>query len=287
MSIPCHERKWIDVDPGKFSHGGFEVSKFMIRLLRHDESVPREEDGAVRFDDLAEKFKAKFDGTSQRSIEAWIAFLGKGGGPNKRFQYLLNPASQHLLYFRAIQGHSGGTLVEPALQDNVLLPHDFADYICHIGNAHDMHSIIQGGSIPGEKKSQEGQGVSVFHSREPDVHPSQTCTQYTHKHCTYSAEQSLHKRGTHRTRLAQELHSIFVRLKRSVIWSAHVSPIVALSVASYHEHIIFLIHSSFHHYTGTRSTIGTTRSTPRTPSTSSTSPRPPSRQAAPSRTTLA
>ena len=38
--------------------------------------------------------------------------------------------------------------------------------------------------------------------------------QYTHKHCTYSAIQSLHKRGTHRTRLAQELHNIFVRLKR-------------------------------------------------------------------------
>ena len=32
------------------------------------------------------------------------------------------------------------------------------------------------------------------------------CRQYTHKHCTYSAVQCLHKRGTHRTRLAQELH---------------------------------------------------------------------------------
>ena len=40
------------------------------------------------------------------------------------------------------------------------------------------------------------------------------CRQYTHKHCTYSAAQSLHKRGMHRTRLAQELHDIFVRLKR-------------------------------------------------------------------------
>ena len=75
-----------------------------------------------------------------------------------------------------------------------------------------------------------------------------------------------------------------MRLKRSVIWSAHVSPTVALSLASYHEHIIFLILSSFHHYTKPRSKIGTTRATPRTLRTSSTSPRPPSRQAAPSRT---
>ena len=41
------------------------------------------------------------------------------------------------------------------------------------------------------------------------------CRQYTHEHCTYSAVQSVHKRGTHRTRLAQELHYIFVRLKRT------------------------------------------------------------------------
>ena len=29
------------------------------------------------------------------------------------------------------------------------------------------------------------------------------CRQYTHKHCTYSAAQPVHKRGTHITRLAQ------------------------------------------------------------------------------------
>ena len=45
------------------------------------------------------------------------------------------------------------------------------------------------------------------------------CRQYTHKHCTYRAEQLVHKRGTHITRLARgrpgpELHCIFVRLKR-------------------------------------------------------------------------
>ena len=121
----------------------------MIRSLRHDPSIPREDDGAVRFDDLAEKFKAKFDGTSQWSIEAWMAVLAKRGGPKKRLQYCLNPNSfEHFLYFRAIQGHSGGALVDPTLQDNVLLPDDFAEYIYHIGNVHDMHSIIQSGLIP-------------------------------------------------------------------------------------------------------------------------------------------
>ena len=59
VSIPCGERKWTDVEPGKFSQGCFEVSNFMIRLLRHDDTLHREDDGAVRFDDLAELFKLR------------------------------------------------------------------------------------------------------------------------------------------------------------------------------------------------------------------------------------
>ena len=81
------------------------------------------DDGAVRFDDLAEKFKAKFDGTSQWSIEAWTSFLGKRRRKKEEVSVLLEPnSSEHFLYFRAIAGHSGGTLVDPTLQDK--LPDD-------------------------------------------------------------------------------------------------------------------------------------------------------------------
>ena len=115
----------------------------MIRLLRHDESVPREDDQAVTFDDPTEKFKAKFDGTSLWTADAWITFLAKGGGPNRRLQCCVNPnSSKHFLYFRAIQGHSGGTLVHPTLQDNVLLLDDFAEHIYHIGIAIHHQKLI-------------------------------------------------------------------------------------------------------------------------------------------------
>ena len=50
-------------------------------------------------------------------------------------------------------------MVHPTLQDNVLLPDDFAEYIYHIKNAHDMHSIIQGGLIPGGKSQRDRQSV--------------------------------------------------------------------------------------------------------------------------------
>ena len=56
IPVPYHERKWTDVEPGRFDKSCLEVSKLMIRLLRHDDTVPRENDGAVKFQDLASIF---------------------------------------------------------------------------------------------------------------------------------------------------------------------------------------------------------------------------------------
>ena len=104
VSIPYRERKWIDVDPGKYSQGCFEVSKFMISLLRHDDTVHREDDGAVRVDDLTEKFKAMFDGTSQWSFDDWITFLARRGGPKKS---VIPHSSKHFLFFPSNPGTFG------------------------------------------------------------------------------------------------------------------------------------------------------------------------------------
>ena len=47
--IPMKERKWIDIEPGKSSFSAYEISKKVINLLRHSQSVQREDDGAVHF----------------------------------------------------------------------------------------------------------------------------------------------------------------------------------------------------------------------------------------------
>ena len=87
---------------------------------------------------------------------------GKGRGEKKRFLYCLSPySSDKFLCFRAIEGHSGGNLVDPLLHNNVLLPEDFTEYINHIGNAFEMHSILKSGLIPGGKRS-EGTGSQCF-----------------------------------------------------------------------------------------------------------------------------
>ena len=170
VSIPFLERKWIDIETKRsHDHKCYEVSKAMTRLLRHDQSVPRGSDGAIHHSDIIEKCRRKkFDGTSQWSLEDWTSTLAKGGGAKKRFQYCVNPnSSNQFLYLRAIQGHSGDNAIDPALQDNVLLPKGFTVYIHHVGNASEVNSIIRNGLIPGGK-SQERKTCGILHYSKSD-----------------------------------------------------------------------------------------------------------------------
>ena len=103
------------MEPSPYDKSCFEVSKKMIRLLRHDPSVFREEDGAVEFRILAQIFRSGFTSSQQWSTRAWLRYLQKGG-PEKRFQCCVDPHfADTILYLR-------GKHINPALQDNVLLP---------------------------------------------------------------------------------------------------------------------------------------------------------------------
>ena len=55
----------------------------------------------------------------------------------------------------SIQGHSGESAIHPELEDNILLPKGFTEYIYHVTNASELNSIIRNGLIPGEKASKE------------------------------------------------------------------------------------------------------------------------------------
>ena len=144
----------------------------MIRLLRHDTSVLREEDGAVEFRILAQMFRSEFTSSQHWSIRTWLSYLQKEG-PKKRFQCCVVPYSaEPSSYLRAIQGHSGREHINPTLQDNVLLSNDFAELIYHVGSSHDMHSIIQSGLILGGKDVKKKETCGVINGREPIVHRS-------------------------------------------------------------------------------------------------------------------
>ena len=73
-----------------------------------------------------------------------------------------------ILYLRAIQGHAGGNPVDPTLQDNehVMILNDFLDYICHVRNSHDLHSIINSG-LPARGKDTEKKRAVFFAAVDP------------------------------------------------------------------------------------------------------------------------
>ena len=58
--------------------------------------------------------------------------MAGSGGNNKRIQYCTDQSEQDILYFR--------DPVDPSLQDNVLIPDKFFEYISNIGCAINLHS---------------------------------------------------------------------------------------------------------------------------------------------------
>ena len=81
-----------------------------------------------------------------------------GGGNKKRYQYCTD-SSGAIVYCRAIQGHSGRSLIDRALHGNIVIPSDFFQYIYHVGCAINLHSIIDSGLILGGQNLSNWQTV--------------------------------------------------------------------------------------------------------------------------------
>ena len=120
------------------------MSKKVIHLLRHSQQVQRKEDGAVHFWRLKENLQSQFPQILQWSDNRWKACLAAGGGAKRRYQHCTDD-SGIIVYLRALQGHSGRNLIDPSLQDNVVIQSGFFQYKNHEGCAFSMHSIISSG----------------------------------------------------------------------------------------------------------------------------------------------
>ena len=157
-AIPIGERIWTDVEPGKYSFSDSEVSKKLMHLLRHGQHVHREEDGAVQFWRIKENLHKYFLYCPHWSDSNWKTCMAGGGGNKQRYQYCTD-SSGTIVYLRALQGHSGRNLIDPSLQDNVIIQSNFFQYIYHVGCAINLHSIINSGLIPGGQNLSNGQTV--------------------------------------------------------------------------------------------------------------------------------
>ena len=74
--------------------------------------------------------------------------MAVGGGSKRRYLYCSDDSGR-ILYLRALQGHSGSNLIDPTLQDNVVMGCGIFHYIYHIGCAFNLHSSINNGLRPG------------------------------------------------------------------------------------------------------------------------------------------
>ena len=150
--------KWIDIEPGESSFSAYEISKKVIHLLRYSQQVQREDDGAVQFWRIKNFLQNQFPQKIYWSDDRWKACLSAGGGAKRRYQNCTD-ISGTIIYFRALQGHSGRNLIDPSLQDNVIIQSGFFKYIYHVGCAFILHSIINNGLIPGGQNSSKRQTV--------------------------------------------------------------------------------------------------------------------------------
>ena len=107
---------------------------------------------------MKENLQNQFPQSIHWSDDRWKACLAAGAGVKRSFQYCTDDSGA-IVYFRALQGHSGRNLIDPSSQDNVLIPDDFFKYIHHVGCAINLLFIINSGLIPGGQSLSNRQTV--------------------------------------------------------------------------------------------------------------------------------
>ena len=157
-TISLSERVWIDIVPSRQDNESHKVSKRVINILRHNQSVDREPDGAVQFYKIKFLVKEHTLSTQHWSDSRWLACLTTRGGIKRRFQYCPDYLGS-IIYLRALQGHSGNSIIDLEMQDHVLITPGIFTYIYHVGSNFSISSILSNSLIPKSQKLNSKQSV--------------------------------------------------------------------------------------------------------------------------------
>ena len=157
-TIPLRERRWIDIEPSKQDLDSYDLSKKVINLLRHNQTLYREEDGAIEFCKIKFHLRNHHSQIQNWSDHRWKACLAAGGGSKRRYQCCSDNLGT-IICLRALQGHSGSNLIDPTLQDDVIIQRGTFHHIYHVGCAFNLHSIINNGLVPGGQNLSRRQTV--------------------------------------------------------------------------------------------------------------------------------
>ena len=115
-TTPLRERRWIDIEPSKQYLDSYDLSKKVINLLRHNQTLHREEDGAIEFCKIKFHLRNHLSQIQNWSDDRWKACLAAGGGFKRRYQYCSDNLGT-IIYLRALQGHLGSNLIDRTLQE--------------------------------------------------------------------------------------------------------------------------------------------------------------------------
>ena len=99
--IPMNERKWIDIEPAESSFSAYEISKKVINLLRHFQTVQREDDGPVQFWKIKNFLQNQFPQVPDWADDRRKVCLAAGGAVKRRYQYCID-ISGTSIYLRAL-----------------------------------------------------------------------------------------------------------------------------------------------------------------------------------------
>ena len=148
----CTKEKGLTLSHQNQALAAYDVWKKVISLLGHNQTVQREDDGAIHFWRIKFHLRNHFSQVQHWSDDRWKSCLASGGGSKRRYQYC-SDNSGTIIYLRALQGQFGNNLIDPALQDNVMIESGIFNHIYQIGCAFNLPSIINNGLIPGGQDS--------------------------------------------------------------------------------------------------------------------------------------
>ena len=76
-TVPMHERRWIDIEPSEQILAAYDLSKKVISLLRHSQTVQWEKDGAIEFCRIKFYLRNHSSQAQHWSDDRWKACLAK------------------------------------------------------------------------------------------------------------------------------------------------------------------------------------------------------------------
>ena len=116
VSYRCTKENGLTLRPSEPTLASYDVSKKVISLLRHNQTVQREEDGAIQF------WRIKFHLRNQSSQSTCIGLMSVGKLVWQQEEVRKEDISIALIireqsfYLRALQGHSGHNHIDPTLK---------------------------------------------------------------------------------------------------------------------------------------------------------------------------